>query len=226
MENNFEIRYLTIRANNEDTEDRTIKGTSIVFNSPSEDLGGFIEEISPDAVNTEFLNQQDILMLYNHKKDSGVLARSNKGTGTLKYSIDATGVNFEFKAKNTALGNEVLESVRCGDLDKCSFAFRVADGGEKWENIGNNMYKRTITKFELIRDFSIVLDPAYSSTSTTVRSLELFKAEEQRKLDEAKAEDEKRNLETIEAEAKLIEDRNIELVNYYSKYHSILEKYK
>lgn len=207
--NDFEVRSIEIRA----IEDsRTITGTAIVFNSPSQDLGGWIEEISPEACTTEFLNSQDILMLYEHEQESGILARSKKGKGTLKYNIDATGVHFEFNAKNTSLGNEVLESVKAGDLDSCSFAFRVAEGGERWENLGNGLYKRTITKFEIIRDFSIVINPAYTQTQVSNRSLEAFKAEEQRKLIEVQQQ---------EAEQRKLQEAE-ELRSYYSKYDDLI----
>lgn len=217
---NFEVRYLEVRA----VEDsRDINGTAIVFNSPSEDLGGFIEEIRPEACTPEFLASQDILMLYNHESDAGVLARSKKGSGTLKYDVDANGVNFIFSARNTSLGNEVLSAVQAGDLSQCSFAFRVAEGGESWENIGNGMYKRTITKFEVIRDFSLVLFPAYASTTaSSYRGLEELKAEELRGLEELKAEEQRNEQLTKEADKTRAAQ---ELIEYYSVYDQILTKY-
>lgn len=221
---NLEIRYLEVRANTEDPSNRDINGTAIVFNSPSEDLGGFIEEIKPEACTPEFLASQDIVLLYNHETDAGVLARSKNGQGTLKYDVDAAGVNFNFTARDTSLGNEVLSAVKAGDLTQCSFAFRVAEGGEHWENIGGGMYKRTITKFECIRDFSLVLFPAYNATtaSTSLRGLDELKADEQRKIEELQAQEQLEVLANTEAE----EQRKVEeLNNYYCKYENILAKY-
>lgn len=174
--NKTEKRFIELRAISEDS--RTIAGTAIVFNQPSADLGGFVEVILPSAATPEFLASCDIVMLYNHEEDSGVLARSKKGVGSLKYTVDEVGVHFEFEAKQTALGEEVLASVRQGDLSACSFAFCVAEGGDSWENMGNGTYLRTISKFENIKDFSIVITPAYETTEVNTRGLESLKENE------------------------------------------------
>lgn len=229
MENNIEVRSIEIRAN---VEDRTIKGTAIVFNSDSENLGGFVERISPEAITIEFLDRNDIVMLYNHNQDSGVLARSKNGKGTLKYSVDERGVNFEFEAKNTALGNEVLEGIRNGDYSQCSFAFRVAEGGDKWEN-RDGMYLRTINKMEMIRDFSVVTFPAYQATSVNLRGLEQLKNDELESFKLKEDEDKRLLVEKEAEELRLIEEEKVadelrkekELAEYYSKYNDVLNRY-
>lgn len=200
MENNFEKRFIEIRADGS----RRITGQAIVFNSESRDMG-FIETISPEAVTPELINTSDIVMLYNHNENTGVLARSNKGKGTLRISQDNTGVNFEFFARRTALGDEILSAVQEGDLSACSFAFRVADGGDKWEN-RNGVYYRTINKIEMLRDFSIVSNPAYEDTSCSVRSFEKFKEEE--KLKELK-EQEQRDVTVIVVEGEKKEEEPV-----------------
>lgn len=218
---NIEVRYLEIRAN-EDSKSRTIEGSAIRFNSLSEDLGGFVEEILPEAVSTEFLASQDIVMLFNHSDKAGVLARSKKGNGTLKYTIDTEGVNFQFEARDTALGNEVLGAVKAGDITQCSFAFRVADGGDIWTNLGDGMYKRSISKFEIIKDFSVVLYPAYSETNINSRGLEQLKFNELEAFKLVEAEELRAIEETKKAdELKAVED----LKEYYLKYDTILNKY-
>jgi phage prohead protease, HK97 family len=209
--NEFEVRSIEIRA---DLESRTIKGTAIVFNSLSENLGGFVEEIKPEACSIEFLNEMDIALLYNHEEDAGILARSKKGTGTLRYFVDKFGVHFEFEPRNTSLGNEVFEAVKVGDLDSCSFAFRIAEGGEQWENMGNGLYKRTITKFQMIKDFSIVITPAYSETSTEVKY---------RGLDELKEQE----LQEFKEQERINEEKRLqELNDYYSNFEQLLTEIK
>ena len=64
-------------------DSRKVEGYAVVFNSESRDLGGFVEIIEPRALEG-VLEQSDILCLLNHNEDKGVLARSNKGTGTLE----------------------------------------------------------------------------------------------------------------------------------------------
>ena len=66
-----------------------------------------------------------MLCLLNHNEDKGVLARSNKGVGSLTLSIDDRGLKYSFEAPNTALGDELLEGLRRGDISTSSFAFTV-----------------------------------------------------------------------------------------------------
>ena len=84
----------------------------------------------------------------DHNKDRGVLARSTNGEGSLKLSIDEKGLKYSFEAPNTALGDEILEGIRRGDIRACSFAFTVAEGGDKWEKRANGTYLRTINKVD------------------------------------------------------------------------------
>ena len=63
-------------------ESRMVEGYAIVFDSESRDLGGFVEKIEPSALDG-VLEKSDILCLLNHNEDKGILARSNKGVGSL-----------------------------------------------------------------------------------------------------------------------------------------------
>ena len=171
---NIERRAIAeIRASAE--EDRAISGTAIVFNRESLLLDGmFTEIIRPEAVSQELLDSSDILMLLNHEDDQMPLARRKMGAGTLSAAITESGVDFSFMAKKTPLGEEALQGVRAGDVDSCSFAFRVAEGGDEWVSRPDGTWLRIITKFESLHDFSIVTSPAYIETS--VRSLDKVKA--------------------------------------------------
>ena len=80
---------------------RKIDGYAIVFNQRSEILFDydskrfFREIINPDAVTDELLNRSDIKALVEHNR-SRLLARNNKGTGTLSLSIDEHGLRYTF----------------------------------------------------------------------------------------------------------------------------------
>lgn len=151
-----------------ETDEHIIEGYAIVFNELSEDLGGFREIIEPSAIDNELINNSDIYYLFNHNSESIPLARSNRGTGSLKLSIDDKGLKYSFNCLN----NEFYGIVQRGDLDKSSFAFSLpSDGsGEKWEKSNEYNYIRTITKIERLCDCSAVLVPAYSATSVYARS--------------------------------------------------------
>lgn len=152
----------------EQTDEHIIEGYAIVFNTLSEDLGGFREIIEPDAIDEELINNSDIYYLFNHNSESIPLARSKNGEGSLKLSIDDKGLKYSFNCLN----NEFYQIVQRGDLDKSSFAFSLpANGeGEKWEKSNEYNYIRRITKIERLYDCSAVLVPAYSSTSVYARS--------------------------------------------------------
>lgn len=218
---NIERRYIEeIRA---DIEARTIEGKAICFNSESRNLGGFTEIILPEAVDETLIRNSNIVFLYNHDEDLGVLARSKKGVGTLDIEIREDGVYFRFEAPNTSLGNDVLESVKRGDLDACSFAFRISKENQKLEKRDNGIYLRTISKFDELRDFSVVVNPAYEETEASVRNvteqIEEIEAEEIRMAKEAeeKAEQEaKEAKEKAEQEAREAEiAREKEVEAYY-----------
>lgn len=147
---------------------RTVTGYAIVFNSPSEILvqGGrrFREIILPSAIDEDILKSSDIRMLLEHNPER-LLARSNKGQGTLKYKITPRGVMYEFTAPNTSDGDYAVELLRRGDLTGSSFAFYAAS--DRWEDKNE---KRIITKIGRLYDFSIVSTPAYSETTSQVRA--------------------------------------------------------
>lgn len=166
-----ELRSIEIRT----VEDsRKIEGISIVFNALSNDLGGFREMIIPEAVEG-VIEQSDIFFLYNHTSDRGFLARSRNGSGSLQTEVREDGVYFSFDAPKTALGDEVLEYLKRGDVNQCSFAFAVE--ADKWEKQTDGMYIRTITKFKKLYDMSLVDNPAYSQTSACARFAEIKEEE-------------------------------------------------
>lgn len=199
-----------------DEENRTIEGVSIVFNQLSEDLGGFREMISPDAV-VDVIEESDIFMLYNHDRSKGYLARSRQGKGTLHIDVMEDGVHFNFKAPHTALAEEVREHMLAGDTNQCSFAFTVAE--DRWAKQEDGTYIRTILKFDRLYDFSIVDTPAYSQTSASCRSFDEFKAEEEKKEQEARELAEQQAKEEEERKQKeAIEEQHKKMLEDYGKY--------
>ncbi|MBD5252319.1 MAG: HK97 family phage prohead protease [Bacteroides sp.] len=162
-------------------ESRLVTGYAIVFNSDSNDLGGFTERINPDAL-TGVVEKSDVLCLLNHNEDRGVLARSNKGEGSLTLEIDEIGLKYSFEAPNTALGDELLEGLRRGDITTSSFAFTVEK--DSWSKNEDGSYLRTINSISELFDVSPVYRAAYDATSVKVdsRGLDEIKAKEQEEL--------------------------------------------
>ena len=182
-----------------EAESRKVEGYASVFNSRSKDLGGFTEIIDPAAFNG-VIERSDVLALLNHDQDRGVLARSRKGVGSLALTVDERGLHYSFDAPNTALGNELVEGLKRGDISTSSFAFTVA--GEKWTKEEDGRYLRTITQIDKLYDVSPVYNEAYEDTSVALRSLEAARAEEQEEVEDEEPKDDENN----EVEEPVVED--------------------
>lgn len=171
MEDRTEIRNTTFQVTaNEENEKRTVEGYAILFGVNSDNLG--FEEVIERGALDGVLGKSDVFALLNHDRSKGILARAKNGSGSLSLEVDTKGLKYRFEAPKTALGNELLENLRRGEIDQSSFAFTVADGGEKWERQKNGVWKRTISKFERIYDVSPVYNAAYSKTSVYMRGKE------------------------------------------------------
>lgn len=161
-------------------DSRLVEGYAVVYDSESRDLGGFTEIIEVGALDG-IIEKSDIFALLDHNNSRGVLARSNKGKGSLLLEIDNRGLKYCFEAPKTALGDELLEGIRRGDISESSFAFKV--GHDKWEKKSDGTYLRRIDSFEAIYDVSPVYQAAYAATSVDTRGLEELKNQEKKELD-------------------------------------------
>ena len=175
INNNLEIRNngIVIERNYDDS--RHVEGYAIVFDSLSVDLG-FYETIERGAITQELLDNSDVFALLNHDDDK-VLARSNKGVGSLKLTLDERGLKYEFDAADTQLGNDLLEYLKRGEISTSSFAFALNyndPDAETWERKNGKNY-RTIHKIAYLHDVSPVWCAAYSATSVSQRSLDKCK---------------------------------------------------
>jgi HK97 family phage prohead protease len=199
----------------EGADSRTITGYAIMFGVPSaplwkEENSEAREVIAPGAITKELLDGQDIKMTMFHDRQL-LLARSNKGEGTLKYTVDEKGVAFEFDAPNTIDGDKALELVRRGDISGCSFAFSTPyydeDYVERKSEVDANGFDEItyiVKAVTGIYDFTLAIDPAYEDTSVEarefVRTLKGVQAEEapaEDKKDEAKMLEQIREMRRI-----------------------------
>ena len=154
---------------------RHVEGYAVVFDSLSEDLG-FFEVIERGAITQELLDNSDVVCLLNHDDDE-VLARSNKGKGSLTLTVDDTGVKYALDCANTQVGNDLLEYIKRGEIVASSFCFALDesdDTAETWTYKDGKAF-RTIHKIAWVHDVSPVWNPAYSATSVSQRSLDKVK---------------------------------------------------
>ena len=166
----------------EGEESRHVEGYAMLFDVESEYLG-FYELIERGAITQELVESCDIFATFNHDENK-IFARSNKGEGSLKLTVDDKGLKYEFEAPHTALGDELLEYLKRGDINKSSFAFSIDpndDNAETWES-KDGVYFRTIHKIKELYDCSPVWQPAYSATSVSKRSQQKIDELENKKL--------------------------------------------
>lgn len=150
-----------------------ISGHGSVFNTRSENLGGFREVIMPGAFD-DVLND-DVRALFNHDPNF-VLGRTISGTLTLE--VDERGLKYEILSPNTqTIRDLLLEPLKRGDISQSSFAFRVARDGEEWDEDDEGVVVRTIHKFKQLFDVSPVTYPAYPEAGAATRAMDAWKEE-------------------------------------------------
>ena len=69
---------------------------------------------------------------------------------------------------NTTDGNDLLENVRSGLIQGCSFGFKITNQRTKWDETYTNFY-RDITEVELFEVTATPM-PAYEDTTISARS--------------------------------------------------------
>jgi hypothetical protein len=162
MENSISVRG-ELRAESQG-EKFQIAGYAALFNSPSKNLGGFVETIAPGAFDRALREKQVVRFTFNHSMDA-VLARSDNGT--LKLATDKKGLRFVAQLnKNIQQHKDLFEACKAGLYNECSFAFTVAPDGQQWSPDGT---QRILLDVDLY-DASLVGVPAYEGTSASARS--------------------------------------------------------
>lgn len=163
-----------IKVERAEGETPKIRGYAAVFNSLSEDLGGFREQLTPGAF-ADAMGRDDVRALVNH--DPNLVLGRNK-SGTLVMREDGNGLAVEITPPDTQAARDLVALMERGDVSQMSFAFTVSKEDQAWERSGTGPWIRTIRKVARLFDVSVVTYPAYASTSAAVRALEQHQQEE------------------------------------------------
>jgi len=168
-ERRFFLAPVTVEARAEGDENTpaVIEGMAALYNQRA-DLGWYEEEILPGAFDDVLMD--DVRCLFNHDANL-LLARSNKGQGTLTLTAVTTGLRYRYETPNRSYALDLADAIEKGDVSQSSFAFRVKEA--IWvEREGEEKELRQIKKIEQLLDVSPVTYPAYTDTSVAKRSLE------------------------------------------------------
>ena len=157
--NQMEKRIFNIETRVDSTEDGRdfVVGLASVYDSRSNNLGGFYEFIERGAFTEELIANSDVRALINHDPNL-ILARNT--SGTLNLTADERGLKYEFEMPETSYGKDLAISMKRGDITQSSFAFTVAEDDWSTDDEGNNI--RTIKKIDRLYDVSPVTYPAYN----------------------------------------------------------------
>ena len=151
-----------------DAKSPRLVGHAAVFNSPSQDLGGFTEIVMPGAFMITLGTDRDPLALVQHMPQ---LVLGRRSAGTLRLQEDQRGLAFEIDMPPTQAASDLLVSVQRGDVRGASFAFSTPKGGDRWEQRGGAVV-RTLLDVDL-HEITITAQPAYLDTAVARRSYEI-----------------------------------------------------
>ena len=180
----MEKRIFNINSRVEEREDgkEVVIGHASVYDSRSNNLGGFYEYIARGAFTDELIEKSDVRALINHDPNL-ILARST--SGTLKLQADEKGLRYEFQLPETSYGKDLAINLKNGNISQSSFAFTVKEDEWSSDDEGNDI--RTITAIDRLYDISSVTYPAYNEAESFVvaqRGLSLYKEKKEKQNEE------------------------------------------
>ena len=163
-----EIRGLELRDAAPDPEtgaDRfEFVGHAAVFDSLSENLGGFREQIMRGAFRNVL--DHDVRLLVNHDPNL-LLARGD----SLELTEDPTGLHVRAQIRaDLSYANDLRINLEEGNVTQMSFAFG-SDVEDEWNEDEDGRLIRTIKRFGSLFDVSPVTFPAYPATDAGVRAI-------------------------------------------------------
>lgn len=172
----------------QDKQPKTIEGYALLFNSPSKDLGGFVEVIDPKALDNVDLSNVILLDQHNYAKPLASVK-----AGTLELTPDDKGLHFTATLDDSvSYANDAYQNVKSGNVDSMSFRFDVDDDGDEFTRDESGKVVRTIKQVKDLFEVSTVTIPAYDDSNVQVdkRSYEEF-------LDNQKGEKQNMTKQTI-----------------------------
>lgn len=160
------------------------RGYAAVFDSQSDDLGGFRETIAPGAFAKTLADRgrskrSPVKMFLNHDWDI-VLASTYGPSPTLRLTEDERGLFVDADLPDNEWGRPVRDAVQRGDISSMSFGFNVVK--DDWDE---GRSQRRVTEVKLWEVSPVTAWPAYPATSASVRRLAQLAGADDDELDAA-----------------------------------------
>lgn len=171
---------------------QVVRGYAAVYNSDSEWMGGFYEQIETGAFD-DVMND-DVRAYFNHDEN---LLLGRVSSGTLRIGTDARGLYYEVDLPNTTYANDLAELMKRGDVNQSSFAFLI--GKDRWEQRDGVTY-RIIEKVSRLLDVSPVAQPAYPSSTSELKKRDL-ESEAKAEVETASEDQKSESVEAVTEEA-------------------------
>ncbi len=164
---NIEQRTINLEFRSIDIEKRKLIGYAATFKEEYTKLTDrwgevFYERVRPGAFKKS-LSERDVFMLINHDWNK-VVGRTGSN---LTLEEDEKGLRFELDVPVTTDGNDLLENVRNGLIQGCSFGFNIKNQTTRWDD--NWTFYRDIDEVELFEVTATPI-PAYADTEISARS--------------------------------------------------------
>lgn len=185
-----------------------IRGLGIVFDSFSQDLGGFIEQMDRGSVRKALSRGSDVVISVNHDYNN-ILGRTSANTAEVREV--PKGVTYR------AVVNEDDPSalawaarIARGDVRGSSFTFTVAR--DKWEEREDGSIVRTVLEVGELFEMGPVVSPAYLQTDSFVGRELPAQAEAPVEVDAGEVGDESELRETVPADVESSDEARLALV--------------
>ncbi|MEH0156477.1 HK97 family phage prohead protease [Limibacter armeniacum] len=163
-------------------ESKHIVGRGITFNEWSnvmydkESVGNhlFREMILPEAVSDELLRGDIKSFAYHERSGSHLLGRTSSGTMTVSKRQD--GVYYAVQTPETNIGRDAYAQAERGDLKGSSFIFLTdyKDRNKVEIDYSKTPVEVKIRKIDRIISMDPVVDPAYSRSEVSARSISVI----------------------------------------------------
>lgn len=170
MKQNREYRTMELRLAQQKGEEKSylVEGYASTFDPyvlMTIDGVDYSERIEPTAFDDADLT--DVVFRVDH--EGAVYARTS--AGTVELWVDEHGLGQRTNLGKTQRARDLFADIEAGNYPKMSFAFSVADGGDRYDS---ETHTRIISRVAKVFDVSPVSFPANPSTELSVATRDYF----------------------------------------------------